>query len=45
MSALPPKADIDGRHLDIRFVPKADISGSCRTLRRGAAHLLVNPGL
>jgi hypothetical protein len=26
MSALPPKADIDGRRLDVRFVPKADIS-------------------
>jgi hypothetical protein len=26
MSALPPKADIDGRRqLDVRFVPKADI--------------------
>jgi hypothetical protein len=26
MSALPPKADIDERDLDVRFVPKA---GSC----------------
>jgi Domain of unknown function (DUF4267) len=25
MSALPPKADIVGRHGDVRFVPKADI--------------------
>jgi hypothetical protein len=25
MSALPPKADIDERDWDIRFVPKADI--------------------
>ena len=24
MSALPPKADIDGRCFDVRFVPKAD---------------------
>jgi hypothetical protein len=24
-SALPPKADIAGRDLDVRFVPKADI--------------------
>jgi hypothetical protein len=24
MSALPPKADIAGRRLDVRFVPKAD---------------------
>ena len=27
MSALPPKADIGGRHLDVRFVPKAGIDG------------------
>jgi hypothetical protein len=26
MSALPPKADIDGRRLDVRFVPKADMT-------------------
>ena len=25
MSALPPKADIAGRRLDVRFVPKAAI--------------------
>jgi hypothetical protein len=25
MSALPPKADIAGRQLNVRFVPKADI--------------------
>jgi hypothetical protein len=25
MSALPPKADIAGRRLDVRFVPAADI--------------------
>jgi hypothetical protein len=25
MSALPPKADIRQRDLDVRFVPKADI--------------------
>jgi hypothetical protein len=25
MSALPPKADIDGRSPDVRFVPIADI--------------------
>jgi hypothetical protein len=25
MSAIPPKADIDGRSPDVRFVPKADI--------------------
>jgi hypothetical protein len=28
MSALPPKADIDGRRLDVRFVPIADIRQS-----------------
>jgi hypothetical protein len=26
MSALPPKADIPQHHLDVRFVPKADIN-------------------
>src|SRR6516225_9929044 len=26
MSALPPKADIDGACRDVRFVPKADIA-------------------
>jgi hypothetical protein len=25
MSAIPPKADIAERQLDVRFVPKADI--------------------
>jgi hypothetical protein len=25
MSALPPKADIAGQQLDVRFVPKGDI--------------------
>jgi hypothetical protein len=25
MSALPPKADIDERECNVRFVPKADI--------------------
>jgi hypothetical protein len=25
MSALPPKADIAGRQLDVRFVPEADL--------------------
>jgi hypothetical protein len=28
MSALPPKADIAGRQLNVRFVPKADILAS-----------------
>jgi hypothetical protein len=31
MSALPPKADIAERQLDVRFVPKADIQVSART--------------
>jgi hypothetical protein len=26
MSALPPKADIAGRKLNVRFVPQADIA-------------------
>ena len=26
MSALPPKADIDWVHSNVRFVPKADIA-------------------
>jgi hypothetical protein len=25
MSAIPPKADVAGRQLDVRFVPEADI--------------------
>ena len=29
MSALPPKADIATRQLDVRFVPKADIGLEC----------------
>jgi len=33
MSAIPPKADITGRRLDVRFVPKAD--------SRTAANILV----
>jgi hypothetical protein len=31
MSALPPKADIVGRHGDVRFVPEADVSQSYST--------------
>ena len=30
MSALPPKADIDLRGQDVRFVPKADIGGAAK---------------
>jgi hypothetical protein len=34
MSALPPKADIAGRQLNVRFVPKADIwRSACRQRR------------
>jgi hypothetical protein len=31
MSALPPKADIGGRQLDVRFVPEADIATISKT--------------
>jgi hypothetical protein len=34
MSALPPKADIVERQLDVRFVPIADISRFIRSPRR-----------
>jgi hypothetical protein len=35
MSALPPKADIESRSRDVRFVPKADIcSAAIRTATR-----------
>ena len=33
MSALPPKADIEQRGHDVRYVPKADI---------GSAHLITS---
>jgi nitrogen fixation protein len=36
MSALPPKADIAERQLDVRFVPKADIDG--RLINLGDEH-------
>jgi hypothetical protein len=33
MSALPPKADIGRRQLDVRFVPIADVSArNCLTI-------------
>ena len=35
MSALPPKADINQRELDARFVPKADILLFIRSLMLG----------
>jgi hypothetical protein len=31
MSALPPKADIRRRGVNVRFVPKADIDGQFST--------------
>jgi hypothetical protein len=34
MSALPPKADIDGYGRDVRFVPIADIGSIIRSPRR-----------
>jgi hypothetical protein len=36
MSALPPKADIAGRQLDVRFVPKADIHSTPAGAGRGS---------
>jgi hypothetical protein len=36
MSALPPKADIDGWSFHVRFVPKADIGPAIRLPRRRA---------
>jgi hypothetical protein len=35
MSALPPKADIAERDLDVRFVPKADTPSRRELLRPG----------
>jgi hypothetical protein len=32
MSALPPKADIDERNGDVRFVPKADVSNRSKSI-------------
>jgi hypothetical protein len=37
MSALPPKADMDQRGRDVRFVPKADIIRSPRRHGQAAA--------
>jgi hypothetical protein len=31
MSALPPKADMAGGRLDVRFVPKADICSAAKS--------------
>jgi hypothetical protein len=40
MSALPPKADMAGRQLNVRFVPKADsciAAKNCLYSKRAAA--------
>jgi hypothetical protein len=37
MSALPPKADIAGRQLDVRFVPFAEVV----SLGWGSVHLVI----
>jgi hypothetical protein len=34
MSAITPKADIDGQSVNVRFVPKADIVPFIRSPRR-----------
>jgi hypothetical protein len=34
MSALPPKADIAERQLDVRFVPKADMGWRCERVSK-----------
>jgi hypothetical protein len=34
MSALPPKADIGERQLDVRFVPKADMAKLSELLQK-----------
>ena len=36
MSALPPKADIEGVECDVRFVPIADIEAGCELFTLGA---------
>jgi hypothetical protein len=38
MSALPPKADIAARQLNVRFVPKAD---SCSAAKNGQSIHLI----
>src|SRR5215831_14219321 len=39
MSALPPKADIETRSRDVRFVPKAD---SCSATKNGLVDHLIS---
>jgi hypothetical protein len=46
MSALPPKADIDGRIFDVRFVPEADIPKAGRPFAEAvirSVELIVQP--
>jgi hypothetical protein len=40
MSALPPKADIVGRQLDVSFVPLGDIDRHCQELAQRVARKL-----
>jgi hypothetical protein len=42
MSALPPKADIAGRQLNVRFVPKADSCAAAKNLS-GLRFLCIRP--
>ena len=41
MSALPQKADIAGRELDVRFVPVSDIRASCPCANSGLGIALL----
>ena len=41
MSALPPKADIPRRRLDVRFGPQADIPSASRRTVTGPALLAL----
>ena len=41
MSALPQKADIDGRRLHVRFVPKAEVADLYLTTSSGSGGLRI----
>jgi len=43
MSALPPKADMIGRILDVRFVPKGDVAGLSINVRFVQKRTLQKP--
>src|SRR6516164_136999 len=43
MSALPPKADIAGRQLNVRFVPKATSHQRCPMFGRGVPKTAIAP--